>query len=440
MAKILITNIFLLPMDGRGVVRNAQVMVDGPTIVYAGPAEGSPVGPEGFERIIDGHGGVVLPGLVNCHTHAAMTLLRSYADDLPLMRWLSEAVWPLEDRMEGEDIYWGTLLGCLEMIRGGVTSFADMYFFMDDAARAVERCGLRAVLSRGLIGNGPTAQKGLDESRELAAKWHGAADGRITVMLGPHAPYTCPPEYLAKVIELSAQLDLGIHIHLAETLAEIAEIKEKYKTTPVDLMLKTGLFDRPVLAAHCVHLTPDDINILAANNVGVAHNPESNMKLGSGIAPVGAMLAAGVRVGIGTDGAASNNDQDLFGEMRSAALLAKVAALDPTVLPAAQVLHMATRGGAEALGLTGAGVLSPGCKADLILVDIHQPHLTPLHDLTAHLVYAARASDVVLTMVDGCILWEQGRFTTLDGEEVMARVNERTARLVALASLRPDGR
>ncbi|HUW63510.1 MAG TPA: amidohydrolase [Spirochaetia bacterium] len=429
MGTVLINNVFLLPMDGRGVVEDAQVLVSGSSIVYAGSA--GPL-PEGFvpERTIDGQGGVVMPGLVNCHTHAAMTLLRSYADDLPLMRWLNEAVWPLEDRMEGEDIYWGTLLCCLEMIRGGVTTFADMYFFMDEAARAVERSGLRASLSRGLIGNGPTAEKGLVESRELVQRWHGAADGRITVMLGPHAPYTCPPSYLARVIELSGELGVGIHIHLAETLAEVTEIKEKYGTTPVDLMLKTGLFERPVLAAHCVHLTPDDIAVLAAHKVGVAHNPESNMKLGSGIAPVNALLQAGVRVGIGTDGAASNNDQDIFGEMRSAALLAKVAALDPTVLPAPQVLHMATAGGAAALGLAGTGVLAPGYRADLILVNIHQPHLTPRHDLAAHLVYAARAADVILTMVDGSILWADGRFTTLDPEEVMAQANKRAGRLV----------
>jgi len=429
LGTVLINNVFLLPMDGRGVVEDAQVLVSGSSIVYAGSA--GPL-PEGFvpERTIDGQGGVVMPGLVNCHTHAAMTLLRSYADDLPLMRWLNEAVWPLEDRMEGEDIYWGTLLCCLEMIRGGVTTFADMYFFMDEAARAVERSGLRASLSRGLIGNGPTAEKGLVESRELVQRWHGAADGRITVMLGPHAPYTCPPSYLARVIELSGELGVGIHIHLAETLAEVTEIKEKYGTTPVDLMLKTGLFERPVLAAHCVHLTPDDIAVLAAHKVGVAHNPESNMKLGSGIAPVNALLQAGVRVGIGTDGAASNNDQDIFGEMRSAALLAKVAALDPTVLPAPQVLHMATAGGAAALGLAGTGVLAPGYRADLILVNIHQPHLTPRHDLAAHLVYAARAADVILTMVDGSILWADGRFTTLDPEEVMAQANKRAGRLV----------
>ncbi|MDA8337263.1 MAG: amidohydrolase [Peptococcaceae bacterium] len=428
MGPVLIHNVFLLPMDGRGVVEDAQVLVRGAEILYAGPAASLP---EGFSPAltIDGRGGVVMPGLVNCHTHAAMTLLRSYADDLPLMRWLTEAIWPLEDRMDGEDIYWGTLLACLEMIRGGVTTFADMYFFMDAAARAVERAGLRASLSRGLIGNGPAAEKGLAESRELVEKWHGAAGGRITVMLGPHAPYTCPPSYLARVIELSGELGVGIHIHVAETLGEMAEIKEKYGTTPVDLLLKTGLLERPVLAAHCVHAGPEDIAVLADKKVGVAHNPESNMKLGSGIAPVQDMLRAGVRVGLGTDGAASNNDQDLFGEMRSAAMLAKVAAMDPTVLPASRVLHMATAGGAAALGLSGTGVLAPGRKADLVLIDIHQPHLIPRHDLSGHLVYAARASDVALTMVDGRVLWMDGRFTTLDDEEIMARAGEKAARL-----------
>lgn len=429
MGTILIDNISLLPMDGRPPVAKARVLVNEATISYAGPAADCPesIVPD---ETIDGRGGVVLPGLVNCHTHAAMTLLRGYADDLPLMRWLTEAVWPVEERLTGEDVYWGTLLACLEMIAGGVTTFADMYFFMDDVARAVESSGMRASLSRGLIGNGPGAEKGLAEGAELVRKWHRAGDGRITVMLGPHAPYTCPPSYLERVAGMSADLGVGIHIHLAETRTEVAEIREKYGATPVEAVARTGLLDRPVLAAHCVHPAGGDLAILAAKKVAVAHCPESNMKLGSGIAPVKALLEAGVPVGLGTDGAASNNDQDLFGEMRAAALLAKVAQGDPTVLPAHRVLEMATSDGAAALGLTGVGAIAPGNRADLILVDFQRPHLTPRHDVAAHLVYAARSADVALTMVDGRILWRDGRFTTLDAEGIMAEAGRRAARLV----------
>lgn len=426
--SLLIRGAALLTMADRNqIIENGEIVTEGQRIIHVGEAGSAP--DRDYDRIIDGHGLLALPGLVNCHTHAAMTLLRSYADDLPLMQWLEEKIWPLEEKLEREDVYWGTLLCCLEMIRSGTTTFADMYFHMNQAARAVEKAGLRAVLSRGMIGAAPGADQALDYSRRFVGDWQGAAGGRITTMLGPHAPYTCPPDFMRRVIDLAGELNVGIHIHLAETRTEIEDIGRQYGKTPVALMDELGLFELPVLAAHCVHLTEEDIRILAEKRAGIAHNPESNMKLASGIAPVTALLNAGAVVGLGTDGAASNNNLDLLEEMHSAALLQKVATMDPLALPAFTALSMATVNGARALGLPDAGLLKPGCKADLILVNLQRPHLYPRHDPVAHMVYAAHSSDVETVIVDGRILMEKRQVLTIDEEEVLFEVQKRADRL-----------
>jgi 5-methylthioadenosine/S-adenosylhomocysteine deaminase len=382
---------------------------------------GSGAAPQGsYERIIDGSGQVVLPGLVNTHTHAAMTLLRGYADDLPLMEWLSTKIWPLEAKLNGEDIYWGTMLAIVEMIKSGTTTFNDMYFFMSQAARAVETSGIRAVLSRGMIGVSPESQSALDDSRKLVAQWHGAAKGRIRFALGPHAPYTCPPEYLKQVVALAEELEVGIHIHISETRQEMEDIVKQYGVSPVKLMLENGVFTRPTLAAHCVHVSDDDIAILQQNRVGVAHNPESNMKLASGVAPVPAMLRAGIAVGLGTDGASSNNNLDMLEEMRSCALLHKVNSMDPTVLPAYQALEMGTALGARALGWDDQiGILKPGYKADMIMVNLTAAHMIPRYDILANIIYSGQAADVDTVIVDGQIIMEHRRITKFDEQEVL---------------------
>lgn len=429
--KILIRGVTVVPVTGpEAVIRDGAVAVADGEIVYVGPADGLP---DGFtaDRFLGGPGMVALPGLVNAHTHAAMTLFRSYADDLPLMKWLEEAIWPLEQKLIAEDVYWGTLLACAEMLLGGTTTFADMYFFMDRVAAAVEKSGIRASLSRGLIGIAPNAEKALKESRAFVQEWHGRANGRITCMLGPHAPYTCPPDYLRKVVAMAAELGVGIHIHVAETRQEVEGIKKQYGCSPVALLAETGLLDLPVLAAHCVHLSPEDIAILAAKGAAVAHNPESNMKLASGIAPVTELLTAGVTVGLGTDGAASNNNLDMLEEMRSAALLQKVAREDPEALPAYAALEMATIGGARALGLGDKiGTLEPGKRADIILLNLRRPHLYPPHDIVAHIVYAAQAGDVDTVIVDGNVVVEGGRLMTLDLDTVLDNARHCALRLV----------
>ncbi|ACX52102.1 amidohydrolase [Ammonifex degensii KC4] len=429
--RLLIKDITVIPMTGpEEIIKNGAIAVEDGRIVYVGPAEEAP---SDFRpnRVLRGSNFVALPGLVNAHTHAAMTLFRGYADDLPLKRWLEEAIWPLEAKLKGEDVYWGTLLACAEMLLGGTTTFADMYFFMDEVAEAVDKSGIRASLARGLIGILPGADKALKESEEFVRRWHGKANGRITCMLGPHAPYTCPPAYLEEVVRLAEELQVGIHIHVSETAHEVEEIRRQYGCSPVEMLEKAGVFRVPVLAAHGVHLSPRDMEILAQYKAAVVHNPESNMKLASGIAPVTELLAAGVTVALGTDGAASNNNLDMWEEMRAAALLAKVSRNDPEALPAYQALEMATLGGAKALGLADQiGTLEVGKRADIVLVDLARAHLQPPHDPISHLVYAARASDVDTVIVDGRIVVEGGRLITLDLGEIMARSCSAARRLV----------
>jgi len=430
--NILIKDCYIFGKDTESPIISGDVAIEGNRLIKVGK-EGALSCGWHPDRVIDGRNYLCLPGLINCHTHAAMTLLRSYADDLPLMHWLEKKIWPVEDRLTGEDVYWGSLLAMVEMIKSGTTTFNDMYFFMDEVAQAVEKIGMRACLARGLVGVGGSAELGLEESRNLIEKWQGGARGRISIWLGPHAPYTCPPDYIKRVLSLAKEYGTGIHIHVAETRDEIRIINEQYAKTPVTYLEESGVFEFPVLAAHCVHLTDDDISLLARRGVAVAHNPESNMKLASGVAPVVKLREAGITVGIGTDGAASNNNLDMFGEMRMTSLLHKVLHNDPLVMPAPDVLRMATSDGARALGLGDEiGILKPGYKADLILVDLKQPHFYPKHNLVAHAVYAAGASDVDLVIIDGEIIMENRKILTIDEERVLDEVERRAKRLTSL--------
>ncbi len=410
-----------------GQVVRADVAIAGTTIETVGAVAADwPA-----DRVIDCTDKLVMPGFVNTHTHAAMTLFRSYADDMALMDWLQTKIWPAEAGLTGDDVYWGTMLAIAEMVRGGTTMFADMYFFMDEVAKAVDVSGMRAVLSRGMAGVAPTAQQALTESEAFYRNWHGKAGGRITVMLGPHAPYTCPPDYIKKVIALAGKLGAEIHIHLAETAGEVETCRKEHGLSPIALMADLGLFDFGVLAAHCVHLSAEDIAILKAKKVRVAHNPGSNMKLASGVAPVPALLAAGVPVGLGTDGAASNNNLDMLEEMRLAAFLNKVAGFDPLAVPAAKAVAMATAEGAAVLGMGGVtGEVAPGRKADIAIFDMTAPHWYPRHDRLSLLTYAAAAADVHTVIVDGRVLLDGRRLLTIDEEQVKYEANRRGLRLV----------
>lgn len=433
MQRILIKGATIVPITGPDqIIQNGEIAIEGQYIVAVGPS-GTVAADWQADKVIDGVNKLVIPGFVNCHTHAAMTFLRSYADDMPLMDWLNNKIWPAEEKLIPEDMYWATMLCAAEMIKSGTTTFLDMYFEMDKVAKAVEDSGMRAILSRGMIGAGPSAELAMQESRALAVFCKDRAEGRLTMMLGPHAPYTCPTEYLLEVQKLAVELGVGMHIHVAETPTEVKDITEQYGKSPVLYLDSLGFFDKtPIVAAHCVCITDEEINILAAKGVGVAHNPESNMKLASGIAPVPQMLKKGVKVGLGTDGASSNNNLDMLQEMRSAALLHKVTTMDPTVLPAYQALEMATLGGARVLGLDKEiGQIVPGFKADLQMIDLEKPHLYPRYDVVANLVYSAQASDVDTVIVDGRILMEKRQLLTMDEKQVLYKVQEHTDALLA---------
>ncbi|MGI1658932.1 MAG: amidohydrolase [Desulfitobacterium sp.] len=438
MAKILI-RAMILPMTGaEDFYPEGEIAIENDRILFVGEKG---LTPDSFvpERIIDLPDDVVMPGLINTHTHAGMTMLRSYADDLPLMPWLQTKIWPFEDKMSDEDIYWGTLLALGEMIQSGTTTMLDMYASMNHVAKAVLEAGTRGVLARGLIGNAPNGEKAFAENIELVRKYHGAGKGRIQIMFGPHAPYTCSGEFLQRVKHEADRLGVGIHIHVAETEDEIGTIKEQYGKTPVQWLDELGLFGGHVVAAHCVHLTEEDRDILARRKVCVAHNPESNMKLNSGTAPIPELRSRGVLVGLGTDGASSNNNLDMFGEMRSAALQQKLAK-GATTLPAYEVLQMATVDGARSLGLTDVGMLVPGYKADLISINFDQPHFYPRFSVPAHLVYVAHAGDVRTVMVDGELLMEERQLQTIDIKRVCCEVEKRAKAIAESFSDSPNSK
>ncbi|UCC67450.1 MAG: amidohydrolase [Armatimonadota bacterium] len=432
MESWLIRNATVVTMDDDGrVLPEADILIEATEIAGLWPRSEAPQNPP-EARAIDAAGMVAMPGMINAHTHCAMTLLRGYADDMPLMPWLEERIWPFEMKLQEDDVYWGTLLGIAEMIRGGVTCFNDMYHYFESTSRAVLDSGIRANVSGVLLAFLPDAKERLERAIEFAKQWKDKGDGLLVTMLGPHAPYTCPNHLLDRVIEGAHEAGVGIHIHVSETAQEVTDSQRDFSQTPVERLKDIGLLDvSPVLAAHCVHLTDSDIATLVESQVGISHNPGSNMKLASGTAPIPKLLEANAIVGLGTDGAASNNNLDILEEARLAALLHKLQADDPTVVAARQALCMATRGGARALGIHHrVGQIKPGMKADLVLLDFRLPHLFPRHDVVSHLVYAARAGDVRTVFVNGRPLMIDRQLQTLDEDEIFGQVTERLKRLV----------
>jgi len=418
-------------MVRRKVVKEGIIAIKNDEISYVGKK--SKVPKIRAEKIIDGHGKVVMPGLVNCHTHLAMTLFRGIAEDQPLEKWLKQTIWPLEAKLKPRDVHDGALLGCLEMIKGGTTTFADMYFHEDRVAKAVEKAGLRAVLAQGILEAGVSrrGEKMLQDSINFARKYKGYAGGRVTVQLGPHAVYTCSLDLLAKVRQKASDLNVGVHIHLAELEETVNQTKQKHGFTEVELLEKIAFLGPDILAAHCIHLTQKEMQLLAKHNVKVSYNPVANMKLAQGTAKIKDLLDLGVTVGVGTDGPASNNNLDMFQSMKVAALLQKQYYKDSTVLPAQTVLKLATIDGAKALGLEKTvGSLEVGKKADIILIDFKKPHLTPVHDPYANIVYSACGSDVDTVIVDGKILMENKNVKTLDEEEVMLKAQKTATNLI----------
>ena len=379
------------------------------------------------DRVVEGEGKLLMPGLVDTHTHLGMTLFRGYSDDLPLKEWLEDWIWPAEEHLSREDIYWASLLGISELIRSGVTCFADMYFHMDAVAEATEKAGIRALLSSGIIA--PSMKEGgeeeLDMALELARDWNGVNNDRIRVALSPHALYTCGREVWDRVIELAGERNLPIHTHLAETEKDFEQSLQEYDLSPLQRLDSMGALEADMIAAHCVHLGEGDFRLLSQSGTAVSHNPTSNMKLSSGIAPVTELHESGVLIGLGTDGPASNNDLDMFEEMRLASFLGKVSTGDPTSLPDEDVFKMATMDGANALGWEHLGVIEVGARADLIAVDRNHPHLVPEYDPVSNIVYAAHTGDVKLVMVDGDLLMEDRNLKFIEENEVLEQVRRR---------------
>jgi 5-methylthioadenosine/S-adenosylhomocysteine deaminase len=384
---------------------------------------------------IDGRGLLLMPGLVNTHTHAAMTLLRGYADDMPLQEWLGTKIWPLEARLTGRDVYWGTRLACLEMIRSGTVAFNDMYFFMEEAARAVQEMGLRATLSHGFIDLGDPEKRGkeMKATRELVSFVKGLGDPRVQAAVGPHAPYTVSPEGLRWCADFAREQGIGIHVHLSETEQEVRDCLAAHGKRPAAHLDACGCLTERTVAAHCCWLDRDECALLAARGTSPSHNPTSNMKLAVNRAmPYPWMKEAGVNVTLGTDGCASNNSLDMFGAMKAAALLQKFAWNTQTTLPAPEVLHVATAAGGRALGIP-SGRIAEGAPADLVLVNLKAPAMTPLFSEESNLVYAATGSSVDTVICDGRILMLHG--VVPGEEEILARAAEAAAALVGRAGM-----
>lgn len=420
-----ITNITLTPgAVGEAhipFIEAAEVHIDGNRIAFAGAAAAAPR--FDAQETIDGTGCLCMPGLINLHTHTPMTLLRSAGADLVLHDWLHKAIFPLERQWDDGLIRIANDLGCIEMLRFGTTAFNDMYFHTDVIAASVRDNGMRALLGHGIVDfDGSCAD--MDEGVRMAEKWHHAAGDRIRFSLAPHSEGATTPELLRKVEATARRMGLVVHTHVSETDYDLQGCLSRRGKTPPAYLESLGILDLPVIAAHCVWFSDEDIEIFRRHGATVAHNPMSNLKLASGVAPVAKMLAAGCKVALGTDGVASNNDLNLWEELKLMPMLQKGVTLDPTVVSPAQALAAATIVGAKAMGYDDLGLLLPGYLADLILVDLHTPQCTPATDLESNLIYAVQGSDVRLTMVDGKVLYRDGSYTTLNAKALLDDAQE----------------
>jgi 5-methylthioadenosine/S-adenosylhomocysteine deaminase len=427
--KTLIQNVDALTLDAAGtILHGTDIAIEGRTIRAIGDV------PPDFhaDQIIEGYNRLAAPGFFNAHCHSPMTFERGWAEDLPLDRWFNERIWVAESALTSDDVYWGAALAACEMIRSGCVAFNDHYFYMDRVAEVVEQSGMKTTLTWCQFGIGADKEIGSDLRGTLAFvdRWQGRAEGRIRTVLGPHSPYVCPPEFLREVSALAKEHGLPLHIHLAESQAQVDNSLKQHGHTPAAHLEACGAFDGPCVAAHALYLTDDDIQILARRGVTVAHCPITYMKLAMGVNDLSKLMGAGVNVAIGTDGPGSNNDMDMIAAIRFTALLQKHQARDAEVLPGDAPLRMATANGARAMGFPDSGSLEAGKAADLVLLNLDQPHLYPRHNLVANLVHSARGSDVTHVIVDGRLIYRDGELLTLDQEKIMAEADRRARRMV----------
>jgi len=431
--KLLIRRASVLKLDAGGnILKDADIAIEGSRIVAVGEA------PRGFkpDRTIDAYNRLAMAGMWNTHTHASMTMLRGFAEDLPPDRWFLERVRPVEAVLTDDDVYWGAALAACEMIRGGCVGFNDHYFFMDRVAEVVDQSGMKATLAWAIFGIPPAEIGGttLERTLQFIQRWQGAADGRIRTVLGPHSPYLSPEPFLREVADVSRERQIPVHIHVAETAQQVADSLAQHGLTPVAYLDSLGIFDVPGgLSAHSIHVNAADIAILANRRISVSHCPISFMKLGLGVNDLRPTLNGGVNLALGTDGAASNNDMDMKDVIRFTTLLQKYETGDATTLAGDLPLRLATANGAKAMGFTNSGVLAPGRDADIVLFDIDQAHLYPRHNLVANLVHSAEFGDVTHLIVDGRVIYRDREIQTLDEEKVRAEAESRAKRLVRRA-------
>jgi 5-methylthioadenosine/S-adenosylhomocysteine deaminase len=431
---ILIAGGTVLTVDHHDLkIESGAIAVDQDTIVALGRKED--ILPEYWGRLtMDVPDSIIMPGLVNAHTHAAMTCFRGIADDMELMDWLNDYIFPAEARnVDPELAYWGSMLACAEMIKSGTTTFSDMYIFEEETAKAAKKAGMRCLLGEVLFDfpspSFKTSAEGLACTEKLIRKW--ADDSLINIMVEPHSLYTCSPELLKASKALADRYHVPLATHFLENKAEAKQLKEKFGQRATTFLRDIGLLDDRFIAFHGVLMDEEDIRLFADHGCKVVHNPESNMKLASGVAPVSTMLEHGIVVGLGTDGCASNNNLDMFEEMDTAAKLEKSARLDPTVMSARTVIRMATRNGAKTLGLDSlVGTLEVGKKADLCIIDMNRPHLTPLYNEYSHLVYAVNGADVDTVLINGKVVMRNRKLLTIDEDEAMGRVREIALRVL----------
>ncbi|MBQ6184148.1 MAG: amidohydrolase [Clostridia bacterium] len=416
---ILIKDVNALLRKGRGsyAVEKTNILISGGKI----ESIGENISVDSANTVIDGAGKLAMPGLINCHTHVYMTVLRSLADDLPFGEWLFGRVMPNEEKLTSDDAYYSSLYGCLEMLSSGTTAFMEMHMFEGAVARAATDAGMRCVLSRGLTGTMTDGggKRRLDEATREMRDYAG--NSLLSFAFGPHAVYTTDPEYLKHIGELARKHDILLNVHLSESVSEVNDCIAKYGCTPVEYLEKLGLFENRVIAAHCANVTDNDIKILADNKVNVALNIRSNMKLGNGIPPVAKLFDAGVNLCLGTDSAASNNSLNLFNELAAVTLITKGVERSPVKITAGEALDMATYNGASALGL-GSGELAEGKNADIVLLDLCRPAFVPANDLVSSLAYSANGSEVDAVIVGGKIVIKDGIHISADMRGVAGRV------------------